>query len=1181
MRKTVIALCCLFFATAALYGQEARGSITGHIADLEGNAIADVTVVAENLQTGLKYQTVTTSTGNYLLPNLMPGAYHLSTSHGEYKSFRYENAIVASTQPARIDIYLEPNEGGDDPDAHSHAIPQRFDSGQWTHNVTSETTAMVPLFGFPAGKNTEGRIRNPLFALQVTPGSFVTELEYLRINGAPSNTAAIRVEGQDANNGFLLSQTMQNQVGIEAVEEFAVQTTGYAPEFGQAGSGIINISLKSGGNAYHGSGFEYWSNEIMNASQPYTNIRPRNRRNNYGATLGGPLPFPKLSSGHEETFFFANFEQFRQDIIYNDQYLTVPTKAYRDGDFRKALTGRKLGTDPVGRSIMEGTIYNPATERIVDGKRVRDPFPRNTVPKSLMDPVALNIQNLIPLPTNSDLTDNYRADWESKQHDTLGSIKVDQKYSRSSISFYYGFNQEASSQRLDQGGDGFLSAVTSNRPTDARADTFRVSYDRIASPTRTMHLGFGYQLMKWSDEVENDNFNQETELGLTGANLNIFPYITGLRASMGGMKDMGPSMQSLSNLRKPTANASLTWIRKNHTYKIGAEFRLEKYPTTVKYPGYGYYNFSADQTGQPSTEGQNLQGGTVGFPYASFLLGLVNNGDIGVVSEPELGKSAWAFYAQDSWKMSTRLTVEYGVRYDYQTYFKESEGRIPSFSPTELNPSAGNLPGYVIYEGSGTGHCNCNFARVYPYAFAPRVGAVFELMPRLVFRAGFGIMYGQTAAENRTTLRSGSTNAFASTTFGNPALLLRDGAPDSGAWPNLNRDLYLIGNGGSLTAVDINAGRPPRQMLFNFSVQSRIMKDMSVEVSYVMARGTGWESNGLINVNALSPERLDANNLDLDVAEDRELLMSAINSSLAIRRGFNKPPYEGFPENETVAQSLRPFPQYGDIAYRWAPFGRTWYDSAQIKLIKRYSHGFAVDLGYSWQKETASGAENMGGYTSLEAINNAYDANANKHTSALSRTSVFYVAPTFTFPQFSGRKTLSPLLRNWRFSAIVQYAPGLPIRTPVSNSKLYLMIFQSTFANRIPGTGLFTANLDKEGINPLEQFALKPDAWKDPDPGKFSTSPGYYDDYRFERRPLEQMSFGRIFRVSDKVQLMLRIDFQNVFNRLEMADPVYENAGATQVYDKDDVPQSGFGYVNYKTVGGNPRTGQVVVRLQF
>jgi len=700
------------------------------------------------------------------------------------------------------------------------------------------------------------------------------------------------------------------------------------------------------------------------------------------------------------------------------------------------------------------------------------------------------------------------------------------------------------------------------------------------SPTRVLHLGLGYQGMTSKQRSGYGVFDQSEELGLTGANLAYFPYITGLSAAMGGMKDMGMKMQGVSKMVKPSANANMTWVRGNHLFKFGTEMRIEGYPTTVEYPAYGSLIFSAEQTGLPSTYGQNLEGGTVGFPYASFLLGLVDSGDIGVVSHPRLGKHAYAFYLQDSWKLARNLTLEYGLRYDYQTYMKDTYGRIASFSPTALNPSADNLPGALIYEGSGTGHCNCDFARTYTGAIGPRLGLAYQILPNFILRAGWGIIYGQTPTNNGATQSSGSTNPFFSTSYSNEARKLSDGFPAAGSWPNPNSGQETLGSGVSPLAIHPDAGRPPRQIQWSVGFQTRIKNDLLVDIAYVGNRGSYWESNGLVSANALTTDRLEYLGLDIEDEDDRLLLTSTLNSSLAVQRGFSNPPYASFPLTQTVAQSLRPFPQYGDILYRWAPLGKTWYDALQVKVTRQYSGGFALNSGFTYQSEDAVGNENAGAANALESINDAYDLEANKHVSALSRPFTLFIAPSYTFPKFPGNALLTKILSDWNFTAVLQYASGLPIRVPISNSNLYSLLFQNTFANRKPGAELYTKDLNSDP-DPMSEFVLNPNAWTDPEIGEFGTSKAYYNDYRFKRRPSEQISFGRSFPVNDRIQVNVRADFQNILNRREMADPCYLNAGSTQVRDDEGVPQSGFGYINYKITGANPRNGQIVVRMLF
>ena len=1181
MRLTRLAAIVVLLIGAEALAQNSRAVMTGIVHNPEGARIQDATVMAENPGTKTKYQTKTTSAGNYAFSDLPIGKYVISISVTGCKPYTSEAISLSATQTVRFDIMLEAEKKAKEGEEEEYSVDlmSRVDDSQWSHIVSAESLKNIPLLGFTSG---EGRIRNPLYALQLTPGSLMTNEQYFRINGAPSNTQSIRIEGQDANNGVVLSRTMATQVGVEAVEEFSIQTSNYAAEYGQAGSGIVNIALKSGTNAYHGALYGYWTHEALNEPYPFTGNKPLDRRYDYGATLGGPVSIPKVYEGRDKTFLFLNFEQFRQQNVYEKAF-TVPTLAYRLGDFRQALTGHVLGTDSLGRAIMEGAIYDPLTERVVNGKRIRNAFPSNIIPKTRFDAIAKAIQALIPTPTdtdNSHVTDNYVVPWESPRLDSIGSFKLDHNLGRSKLSFYYGINVSDSSQSAQYGGDGIATAITGGEDVYIRAQTYRMSYERSMSPTRTLTMGLGYQGLRWEQNSTYGSYDAGRALGLAGQNLSYFPYIAGLGTVRGGMKDMGSNALGLSKMEKPSANASMTWVRGKHIFKFGAELRIEGYPSVAEYPAYGSLNFSAEQTVLPSTYGQTLTGGSIGFPYASFLLGFMDSGDIGVVSQPRLGKHGYAFYVQDSWKVTPKLTLEYGLRYDYQTYLRDGRGRMASFSPTALNPAAGNLPGAMVYEGSGEGHCNCDFASVYRNAFGPRIGMAYQLGDKTILRAGMGVIYGQTAADTGAPLISGSTNPFFSTTYGNAARKLSNGFPSAASWPNLDINQTYIGSGVSPVAISPDAGRPPRQIQWSIGIQRELPGKLVMELAYVGNRGSGWETNGLANLNALTTTALTDRSLDITIANDRLLLLSTLNSSLASQKGYVAP-YAGFPTTETVAQSLRPFPQYGDILYRWAPLGKTWYDSAQLKVTRQFSAGVAFTGGFSYQKEMSFGDEGKGDIIALDSmIDNSYVA-AHKHVSSLSRPYTVYLAPSYTFPKVSGNKIASKILSDWQLTAMLQYASGLPIHVPVSNSNLYPLLFQTTFADKSSAGTYFLTKLNGKDVDPLSEFVLDPKAWADPAEGQFSTSKAYNDDYRFKRRPSEQISFGRTVQINDKLRLNARIEFQNILNRKDMSDPYSINANAVQIKDTADVPQSGFGYISTKVPGSNPRNGMVVVRLEF
>ena len=289
----------------------------------------------------------------------------------------------------------------------------KTESGELSNTVATKTMDSLPLLS--VGSNSSG-IRNPFNLVALLPGAFYQPSPIVHRDPPCASTAespdrrTVLVDGMDGTNILGQGANQQNQPGMDSIQEWTVQTSNYSAEFGQAGSAVMNVTMKSGTNQYHGSLYEYFQNDILNAGQPFTvqngspneHNRPTVRRNDYGLTLGGPVAIPKVYNGRDKTFFFFSWEQFIQNQNFLPGTFTVPTAAYRTGDFSAAIAAagnKNLGTDPLGRTIIANTIYDPLTQHLApNGQLVTDPFPGNTIPSARFDPVALKIQNLIPLP---------------------------------------------------------------------------------------------------------------------------------------------------------------------------------------------------------------------------------------------------------------------------------------------------------------------------------------------------------------------------------------------------------------------------------------------------------------------------------------------------------------------------------------------------------------------------------------------------------------------------------------------------------------------------------------------------------------------------------------------------------------------------------------------------------------
>jgi hypothetical protein len=734
--------------------------------------------------------------------------------------------------------------------------------------------------------------------------------------------------------------------------------------------------------------------------------------------------------------------------------------------------------------------------------------------------------------------------------------------------------------------------ITAVRNIPSSTYTTRVSYDWTLSPTTLLDARVGY-LRHYNPDGPVPgvrNFDPVTQLGLVGAlNGNGFPIIPSnnlYSATGGGFGATPPSGLgiavggSIPATRKPGVQASLTHARDNHTFKAGFEWRNDELTGSPIIAG-ANYNFSAAQSGLPSTNGQNLSGGAVGLPYASFLMGLVNTASVANPPDPHWMKPTTAVFAQDTWKMKPNFTIDYGLRWDYQGYPYEQRDLRSMFDPTLANPAAGGLKGATAYEGSGPGTCNCRFVKTNGKAFGPRLGASYQINQKTVLRGGWGISYAQTnggQSDGGGTLGAGGWNTlnFQSAAFGDPGNIL-----SNGLIYNKSTLLAITNNPGIRPSpgqtdipspyIDPGAGKMPKMTQWSLSLEREVIKDLVVEAAYVGNRGSGFMANNLVNLNAISEDRLKSFGLDLHNANDQALLKSRLDSALAASRGFNTSPYAGYSLANTVAQSLRPFPQFGNLTATGVPLGQTWYDSLQVKANKRYSHGLNLTYTFVWQKEV----------NNYESTNNVFaPLSSQKSVASNSEPLVSVLALNYQVPGIGQDGLVKTLTGGWTVGGIVRYASGQPIPVPLSNNQISSLVFQTTRMNRVPGQPLYLKSLNGS-IDPNKDFVLNPNAWVDPPAGTFGTSPAYYDDFRYQRRPDEQLTFGRVFAVGGGRELSLRAEFFNVFNRTQMNNPNAINPLQTQQTNPQGVPISGFGRIDTGSTYGPPRSGQLVGRISW
>jgi len=1260
--RQVSLLALLLLCASVGFGQTGLATITGTITDQSGAAVANAPVVVRSLDTGTTFQGASSSTGNYTVTQLPVGDYELSVTVAGFKKYTHTNLHLAAGQTLGEDIALQVGQSTESVTVSAEASLLQTESSEVSGNFTVKQLDDLPLLTVAA---TNDGVRDYFAASRLLPGVQYCDsatcpgggsgnaITVTVINGTPNNTLATRLDGATMNptSSRLGGATMETQSSTEAVQEVNILTSSFAPEFGAGLGAVVNVITKSGTNDLHGTVYDYLVNSALNATPSYLGVKNAIHQNDYGLTVGGPVWIPKLYNGRNRTFFFFSFEEFLQNLLNTTTLSTVPIQAYRNGDFSSliATENRLVSTasgpyvDPLGRTIPSGTIFDPATTFTApNGALVRNPFPGNMIPPSRFDPVAVKILALVPLPlgpTANQAGSNYLAPYNGSRRSYIPSIKVDQNLGAKLHAAFYFQKTSTSTPRTGTGADSLPDDITVSGYSGNAARTYRLNLDHTVTPTFLMHYTLG-----WNDSDfllgPEDFLNDQTALGLSGA---ISPgrglplIATGVLSNVaeGGMGNLGPQYDQHFWERRPSFVTSATYVRGSHTYKAGFEIRQMRYPNFNYTYTAGEYTFGtsgtvgnlSNYTTQTSLNGTSVSSGFAGFGFASFLLGgaqaIAINAPINLRTENYQS----AIFLQDSWKVNRKLTLDYGLRWDYGTYQREQFGRYGDFSATTPNPSASGRLGAIIYEAN----CNCSFARNYPYAIGPRLGAAYQLNDKTVIRGGAGIVYGSLDDSAATGYASNSASAT-TPAFGQIAGLLQNGIPSTvqAAWPTLNNPAAGQAVGAVVAApslLDQNTGRPARLTQWNITVQRTFGKDIAVEAGYLGNVGV-WETapttlptglppgyTTLAPQNVFSLSQLAA--LGISGSElSNPTLSSAFNTSISALTTAQKAalasagltqflPYSNFPQNQTVRQALLPYPQYtGTLAPLGAPDAKSWYDALQLKFTKRFSHGLTANANYTYSKNLA-----------LIGTPDPFNRNLGKTLSPYDiphqlRISAQYEVPRFSSGIFSSNKVLGYIVSGWGTGWYLNYQSASLVGLPSSSGASPLSNFLGYGpgpAQLIPGMSPWSVNwYDKSGthhttplnincgcFDPTTTVVLNPAAFQNVPDGQFAANESADRSFRGFRYPSENANFSRNFRIKERYVLQIRAEFTNIFNRVQYAIATGQTSAinlgnfATAPTTFSSGPykglySGGFGTITPETTGAvNPRAGTIVARITF
>ncbi len=1174
MRKK-IALCVCQFALLVLLdartvygqGQGNRAAITGTVTDASGARVPELEVTATNIATGEISRALTNNDGIYTILNLFPGKYSLHFAKAGFQPIDVPGITLESTQVAKFDEALAV--GSNKQTVTVTAEAPILDSERATigTHLSGEVITDLPL-NINGGRDIEQ------FAYALTPGYSATSSTYEAvINGTQIFTKDFTVDG---TSGTATIQGDSVEIGptMEALQEVESQTSGLQAQNGITNGGVVMFNLKSGTNQFHGTAFDYGHNEVLNARTWGDPVKAKSRFWDYGFSAGGPIRKNK-------TFIFGAFERYQQHdytlggLGNTTGAASVPTPEFLTGDFSALLnTSQVLGTDVHGSPIYSGAIFNPNDPGAV--------FVGNKIPQTMFSSVSQKILAIYQkdyAPQSSAISGNERipANGTPSQTPNQFVVKLDHNLTdRNHLSGSWVYDHRP---RLndDCGGVWQLGSTDGGPLACARdqrtvSNEFRASDSFTITPNLLNVFNATYNRY-WNGSVPAETgTNWLSQLGLGNTGVDNFPAINfGSTVNGFGTTSIGNTWQGYYIGSTFIYGDNLSWTKGQHTFTFGGEFRAMQISSNAG-SGALSLNLSNNTTGAPNANFANQ----VGFGFASFLLGDVQSASESTPLNLYGRRKAMDLFAQDNWKVTPKLTLNLGLRWDATFRFHEKYGHWANFDLNTIDPNLG-IPGAVVYAKGGSDSFEKNQDW---HNFGPQIGIAYNPWKRVVFRGSFGILYVPIGIQYYEGVPYGFAPGFRGTNV----------APAPFNWDNGYPGVFMPGVKSTTlptnvlgVTVDPNALLAGYTDNWNLGVQYELTPSTRIEVSYIGNRGHHLQDSGLQN-NQASAQRF------FPLAQSGNGFNYVCSAKDAAANGVPYP-YSGFCAPAFAA--IAPFPQlaaaattywfYPTLFYVGLPLGQSYYDSMVVQLVKRLSSGLTLDFSYTLSRQEGDTVNNFGDSYDTAGIQDFANLTEAAHTlSPYDQKHVVKGAVTYEFPFGRGRALLSNqnrfingLISGWRVSGLVRYASGKPLTFYSSNYYDY-PAWAATYVNyNLAGyrgsqflSGNFIPPTDANPA-PAGDLYFPGSVAVNPPYGQLGTGPARIDALRTFGLKSEDASLlkNTYFGPEGKYKFQLRVEFYNIFNRHTFADPDTALNSPT------------YGYVT--GVNSLPRQGQFGVRFEW
>ncbi len=1125
-RPVAVFLAVTVLLSAPAWTQTDRGIITGTVSDASGAVVPGAQVTVTNVRTNASFATESTATGNYTVPSLPPGTYRVRVESPGFKAFEISNVVVIAGGTARADAILEVGQITESISVTSTLAQIQTETAKVSTQVSTKLVDELPLV-------VGGAMRGAFDLALITPEANQPDIDSdkaFNIGGGQAASYGATLDGVSILTGRFNSVQWANvnTPSVDAITEFTVETNGFKAEYGRASGGLITFASKSGTNEFHGTAYEFLRNDALDARRFFENEKGVYKQHDFGFSAGGPVLIPKVYNGKNRTFWFAAGEWFRNRVGASSGRFSVPTPEMYQGDFTNWV-------DANGKML---PIYDPSTQRPNPSGSgfIRDPFPGNRIPQARFSPLVTNYLKIIgdsvfpnngAAPGTSDyVRNNYINDVGTALDPwTKFSVKADHNFSENTkVSFLYNYGLHERTPG-PEGFPGLPGLVNQNRIDNQKSDVYRGTFTKVFSPTVVFYAYGGVNFWKERhDAITLDGDWEAKGVCLKGAwdcNRNLLKvdfsdYSNWVAAAYDGSENF---VFSYGN--------DLTWIKGKHTLKFG--YLWER----IHYNGFGQQTIGGlvrgdrRSTSVPNNNNLNTGGGN---GFASFLIGHSYSG--GTENDRFVGQQwrSHAWYVQDDWKVAPRLTLNLGVRYEFTLPPQEQKDRWSDFTPTKPNPRAGGIPGALRFAGFGEGRENSRTLVDGWYGgIGPRVGLAYQLDNKTVLRASTGISYGVVKTVTGSTHFEGAILIFRPSSLDNgvtPAFLIDEGLPPYTPPPSVDPS---FSNGNNTAYWDNEAVRLPTNYQWTFSIQRQLSNTVVFEAAYNATVGAHLVA-GLKNMNQVPFSVLEK--------YGRNVLTSNVDSAVAKAAGITRP----YPNIDcdfsttcrpvSVAQALRPFPQYLTIQTRQGhgdKSGHSSYHAMVLKIEKAYSSGLTLQGSYVLSKLLTDADSYDGDNTALDHYNRGLEKSIGQYD----QTHNLKFNYIYELPFGKGRRWLnsSPVhwvLGGWRVASVHFYSSGFPLNL---NNSVAFPIFNGRNAAHVTSYDGWIAQHDNPDWKGSDRFFVDPSFFGPQPNDRPGNSTRFNPKARFPWQNEVNFSLAKTFPIKESIRLDFRWEMFNAFNR--------------------------------------------------